>query len=318
MIYRNRKGFNDVKKYVKTINPDLPGQAVQKGYFKDAIEEWKEGGYSAEDIQAWNLYARVKRKKASGFNMFTKYKIGADVESKAWKRLTNCNIYDVTGAGFKVDIKVEGDHSGKLYYGTSKLYMVNEVPGVFSVDKYTFDVTGLSMLTNYYFYIKNTRVNKGGRTGIYSQKTVLYTPIIIDIGSDAIDRTTQWLSAYTVIDYNNPANATGKIHTIELWCAVNMSDVRVGIFYKVGANWSTRDYYSISGTVVAGAKRIYPVDLNVEIGDYIGIYNGWGNMELSTFGGGYCHKSGIWIPCTNQSFGYSPNRTLSLGGIGLA
>lgn len=156
LIYRKRKGFDDIKKYTKTINPDLPGQKIQKGYFKEAIEAWKIDGYSREDIKAWDIYAGTLKKSVSGFNMFARFKIAAGVEGKTWNKLTNCIIYDVTGAGSKVDINVENDFHGILYIGTSKYSMLKEFTGTFSVNKYTYNITGLSKNTRYYFYVKNT------------------------------------------------------------------------------------------------------------------------------------------------------------------
>lgn len=317
LIFRKRKGFSDVKKYTETVNPDLPGQVVQKGYFKDAIEEWKEGGYSAEDTQAWNLYARANRKKVSGFNMFTKFKIGADIEAKTWGRLTNCNIYDVKGSSFKVDINVAGDYTGKLYYGTSKLYMINEVPGVFSVDKYTFAVSGLSVLTNYFFYIKNTAIGKEGRTGIYSRKTTIYTPMDIDIGEPAIYRGSYYTGPRTCVNKGNPANATGKINSVEIYCGTKLVSCKVATFFVVSGNYlSTRDQQYI-GDVEPGETRIIGVDLDVEAGDYIGLYYSVGYWDKSSSGG-----NGLWvstadrIPCVNSSFNLASIAKGSIYGTG--
>jgi len=319
LIYRGRKGFNDVKEYIKTINPDLPDQIIQKGYFKDAIEQWKEGGYSAEDKQAWNLYSRANRILASGFNMFTRFKIIADTCNKIWGKLTNCTIYDIKGNGFKVDINVASDLGGKLYYGTTKLYMKNEVVGVFSVDKYTFNVTGLSMLTQYYFYIKNTAIGKEGRTGIYSQKTTERIPIIINIGNLAVDRASTTSAGYTFINYDNPANHDGKIYTIEMWSVDDLYNAEVAIFEEISPSYfTTRDNVFI-GTVIKGAKRTFPVELNVKVGDYLGIYTPTGRIERDISGyAGLWYANGDKIPCINQWFILLANYTVSLYGIGEA
>ncbi|GAJ07884.1 unnamed protein product, partial [marine sediment metagenome] len=225
LIYRKRKEFDDVKKYTKTVNPDLPGQKIQKGYFKVAINAWQTEGYSDHDIQAWNLYARAKKVKASGFNMFTRFRINTEKEGKTWTKLTNCNIYDVTGEGFKIDIDVENDRSGVLYLGKSKLSMLREFVGVFSVNKYTFTIKGLEDKTKYYFYVKNTSIGEKARTGIYSHYNVgEWLPIPIDIGSPAISRL-YGIGAYTNIDKNNPANESGKIIKIRIHTKAVMTEV---------------------------------------------------------------------------------------------
>lgn len=318
LTFRKRKGFNDVKKYIKTVNPNLPDQVTQKGYFKDGIEEWKEGGYSTEDIEAWNLYSRANRLLASGFNMFMRFKIIAAVANNIWSRLTNCIIYDVVGSGFKVDVNVGGDYSGKLYFGKSKIYMVNEVSGVFSVDKYTFNVTGLSVLTKYYFYIKNTSVGQEGRTGIYSKKTTEFTPVVIDIGNPAIYRDFAFAWNYTIIDLENPANESGKIKSVELWAKTNLLQCEVATFFHVaGNNYSTRDHQYI-GSVTAGAKRTFVVDINVQVGDFIGIYYDTGTIARDYVGGiGLMYAAGDRIPCTNLTFYLKEDDRMSVYGIGV-
>ncbi|GAI09531.1 unnamed protein product, partial [marine sediment metagenome] len=317
LIYRKRKKGNDVKKYTRTVNPDLKGQQTQKGYFKEAINEWTKAGYSSFDIQAWNVYARSKKVTASGFNMFTRLKINADIESKTWERLTNCNIYNVKGKGFKVDINVDGDYLGKLYIGTSKYSMLKEVPGVFSVDKYTFDITGLSLLTRYYFYIENTAIGKEGRTGIYSQKTTEYMPVPIDIGLPAIDRSYYLKEGWTRFNKSNPANATGRIKRIEIYAYNNLLNVKVATFYQVSEyNYSTRDWTTI-GNVPAGSKQIFEVDIEVKEGDFLGMYWSNGYMEADTSGyAGIKQIAGDHIPCENEAVSTLINRGMSEYGIG--
>lgn len=321
LVYRKRKKISDVKKYTKTINPNTPGQQTQKGYFQSAILAWQTDGYSSIDIRAWDIYARAKKVKASGFNMFTRFKIDAAVGSKTWERLTNCNIYDVTGAGFKVDINVDGDYSGKLYFGTSKLYMPNEVIGVFAVNKYTFDVTGLSNLTGYYFFIKNTLAGKEGRTGIYEKSTTEYVPppIPIDVGSEAKYRSNLWDGNRTYINKNNPANATGKITTVQIYTnGYSFYNIKIGTFYEVSPNhFTARESQAVANCFAPGFHE-RTVDLNIVEGDYIGIF--W--IAAATLRANYTGGSGIWkksgdyMNCENEEFSFEDGDILSLYGIG--
>lgn len=319
LIYRKRKGFDDIKKYTKTVNPDLPGQKIQKGYFKEAILAWGSEGYSQKDIQAWNVYARSKKVITSGFNRFASHRIIAEKEGLAWTKLTNCSIYDVIGEGFKVDINVSSDQSGILYLGISKYSMLKEFPGTFSIDKYTFNITGLEKRTKYYFYIKNTSTGKSGRTGIYCQKTTEKIPVLIDIGSPAIVRGNYTaVGPYTHVDRNNPANTSGKITSVEIYAYISMGGVKVATFYVVEGNYlSTRDYEYI-GTVDSGAKRTFPVDIDVAEGDYIGLFHSNGRIYMvSTGGGGYWRKNIDAVPCTNLLFSRGVTNILSLYGTGV-
>ncbi|MBA7552307.1 hypothetical protein ES705_44865 [subsurface metagenome] len=253
--------------------------------------------------------------------MFTGFKIAAAKEGKTWTKLTNCNIYDVTDEGFKGDINVESDLSGKLYIGTSKFSMLKEFTGVFSVNKYTFTVTGLSKQKRYYFYIKNTSIEEEGRTGIYCQKTGIKVALDIDIGCPAIWREYLYSSnIYTIVNIGNPANEEGKIKSIEIFCSANrvLKGVTVATFYVVDGNrLSTRDYEYI-GDVEYGEKRIFAVDIDVVKGDYIGFVSSDSSYIFLDISGGenLWFKLGNFIPCINEVFGVDYGCVISLYGTG--
>lgn len=142
----------------------------------------------------------------------------------------------------------------------------------------------------------------------------------IDIGSPAIDRNVSWGTIRTTINKDNPANLSGKITSVEIWAKENMSNCEVATFYVVSGNsLSTRDTQAV-GSVTAGSKQTFEVDLNVEEGDYLGIYYTAGDIELSS-----ADYVGVWhsgpdtsdlIPCTNHEFGYTATKTMSLYGTG--
>lgn len=137
----------------------------------------------------------------------------------------------------------------------------------------------------------------------------------IDIGTAATDRG-EPLSPSTRIIITNPANLTGKITSVEIWAEVTMGSVEVATFFLVsGNNYSTRDYEAI-GTVTSGAKRTFTVDLDVHIGDYIGIYYVTGNLSGEAGGGDNRWKTGDHIPCTNFLFSVSTAQA-SLYGTGV-
>ena len=253
--------------------------------------------------------------------MFLGERINAAKASKTWTKLTNCNIYDVNGEGFKVDINVENDFSGILYLGTSKFSMLKEFAGIFSVNKYTFTVKGLSKQTRYYFYIKNTSIGEEGRTGIYCQKTGVKFALDIDIGCPAIMREYAYSdNIYTIINEGNPANESGKIKSIEIYSAngIILIGVTVATFYVVNGNrLSTRDHVYI-GDIAPGEKRIFAVDLDVVKGDYIGfVSSDSSNIQVDTSGGDNTwYKLGNFIPCTNEIFGVDYGWVISLYGTG--
>lgn len=137
----------------------------------------------------------------------------------------------------------------------------------------------------------------------------------IDVGGEAINRAYSYIEGRTLVAKDNPANATGKITTVEIWAFEQLLNCEVAIFFVVsGDNLSTRSTVAI-GTVAAGSKQTFPVDLDVEAGDYIGIYYTDGKIEIDDSVAGMWEKEGDYIPCINEAFGavaYVP----SLYGIG--
>lgn len=138
----------------------------------------------------------------------------------------------------------------------------------------------------------------------------------IDIGMEATDRSTHYTTA-TLIGRGNPANASGKITSVEIYAYLTLYNCEVATFYETDTNeFSTRDYEAI-GNVTAGSKQTFTVDLDVAAGDYIGIYYSTGAIERDDSGDGYWYiVSADHIPCTKQAFTFASSRTISLYGTG--
>ena len=139
----------------------------------------------------------------------------------------------------------------------------------------------------------------------------------IDIGEPAIDRGSQIYYSRTFVNQGNPANESGSITSVEIWANITINNCEVATFYVVsGNNLSTRDTEFI-GTVTAGSKQTFEVNLDVQAGDYIGIWVPSGAMEYETSGGG-----GMWrneedqIPCSDVSFSLYADYVVSLYGTG--
>jgi hypothetical protein len=146
-----------------------------------------------------------------------------------------------------------------------------------------------------------------------------YTPPNpIDVGSAAINRGSA-KSTRTCIGKDNPANASGKITSVEIWAQANLSNVEVATFFVVsGNNLSTRDTHVI-GSVTAGSKQTFSgLDIDVEAGDYIGIYFSGGFIEndISGHSGVWSDNGGDFIPCTDHTFSVLHGNAISLYGTG--
>lgn len=138
----------------------------------------------------------------------------------------------------------------------------------------------------------------------------------IDVGGQAIDRNDYNELTKTWIVKENPANATGKITTVEIWANQDLAGAIVAIFTQGVANvFTARDSHSI-GNITAGSKQTFEVDLNVVEGDFIGLYWTSGRMEWSSTGDGDWNYDGNATSGVDLEFSFRANKAGSIYGIG--
>jgi len=108
----------------------------------------------------------------------------------------------------------------------------------------------------------------------------------IDVGSAATDRGSTLGGGYTALTLDNPANDTGTLVSMEIWCSIlNLSNVKAGTFSGTAPDFTPRDFETI-GTVATGSKQVFSgLDCTVNTGDYIGFYCSAGSIDLDTSGG---------------------------------
>lgn len=172
LVYMSWKGIDDVRQYVIPANPNSAGQQTQRGYFTNAVTDWHEAGYNADDVEAYNLAALAAKEALSGFNIHNRYHIDLSVAGKTWYPLTEVAVSSITSSGASVAVNVSADKTGKLYLGTSKTTMNTVFTGTFTTDHYDFTIDSLSALTKYYFFIQNEESASGGKSGIYTFSTI--------------------------------------------------------------------------------------------------------------------------------------------------
>ena len=125
---------------------------------------------------------------------------------------------------------------------------------------------------------------------------------VIDIGNPAIDRATSVLGTSTIIDANNPANASGTITSVEIYVEQTYpsGDVYVAIFDEVDTDtFTARDREKI-GTDIAAGYHQYSVNLTVEAGDYIGWYGT--TIDKDSGGLGMWFLGGDQTECSSTVF----------------
>jgi hypothetical protein len=115
--------------------------------------------------------------------------------------------------------------------------------------------------------------------GQYGVPTVSRCTADLDIGVPAIDRVSSDGPGWTLIQKENPANASGTINFVVIYAKTNLTDCDVATFYETGTDTLTCRSVAHIGDVPAGSEQIFShLSLTVEAGDYIGIYSG-GTIE---------------------------------------
>jgi len=138
----------------------------------------------------------------------------------------------------------------------------------------------------------------------------------IDIGSPAIEQEGSVLKEFTHIGKENPANASGKINKIEIWAYENLFNTIVATFTQVAENVFTARDSQYIGTVISGSKQTFSVDLEVAEGDFIGIYFTSGKCMMHFAGVGRWALYGDQSSCSEATFNFTADRTISLYGTG--
>ncbi|MBD3268488.1 hypothetical protein GF373_17610 [bacterium] len=97
------------------------------------------------------------------------------------------------------------------------------------------------------------------------------------VGPECTDRTSTLNPGYTYISRDFPSERSGVLDHVCVWFAEGHQDayrVKVGTFSCAGPDCTVRDS-TILGHVARGRKVCFDVSLDVEVGDYIGVY--WGS-----------------------------------------
>ncbi len=316
IIYSENKGIKTAKRYKVPFNPDSDNQKDQRGFMANAVLAWKTDGYTALDIEAWNLFASIQKKTLTGYNMFLREWINNTKAGLTWHPMWNCVIEDPTHMSCDVYINYYTNNEHRLRSGTSKYVMLKSTAPTRVDGKYKYPISGLEQNTRYYFYVGPWFPGLSERTGIYSFKTLPYTPPPVDIGSEAVDRTNSIGDVHTLVDETNPANASGTITEVEIYKYSSYGNIKVGIFHQVAGNFlSTRSWVDL-GTPPQGYSK-HVVSLAVQEGDYIGICTGSGSIDFDYSGTGWWDIGSDQIPCTNVEFTYAANRAVSVKGTGI-
>jgi len=140
----------------------------------------------------------------------------------------------------------------------------------------------------------------------------------IDVGAAAVDREDSLAFGNTYIGKENPANLGGKITKVAVWILGNAVGVKAAIFQNTSGDIFTARDSQLLGDLGVGYHEI-AVDLDVEAGDYIGVFvsdAGAGKVVRDLSGEGYWYLEGDQTACTDTTFTWTADRTISAYGTG--
>lgn len=173
LVYFSWKGLDVVRSYVIPANPNTSSQQTQRGYFSNAVELFHDTEFQDVDRSALNLAASVEKNAMSGFNWFIKKVVEALKLGNTFNPLYNADISSITKNSATVKIDCEANKTAKLYWGTTKTFLPNEVSGTYGTGTWEFSLTDLPSNSLIYFKVKNTADDESGITGIYYFKTLV-------------------------------------------------------------------------------------------------------------------------------------------------
>lgn len=123
MVYFPWKGINAVRSYVVPANPNTAGQQGVRGWFKDAVLQWRSLGFTALDRSSYNAWALLDARSLSGFNEYMSGNMKVRSTGKTYSypynlRLTSDNVGQLS---IKVKAKDDvSDYTVTAYYDTKQ------------------------------------------------------------------------------------------------------------------------------------------------------------------------------------------------------
>lgn len=167
------KGVQAVRMHVFPAQPRTEDQLEVRADFKSHVDAWHDAQFKAVDKAAWNLYAGVTKRAASGFNEFVGFfrKAYDAALQKSYAR--DMEVTANTGGSMTMTINVSDDtvRDITLYYGYSKTYIPYTATATQSAGNvWTVTITDLVVGAELYFFWMETVATHYGRTGIYKEE----------------------------------------------------------------------------------------------------------------------------------------------------
>lgn len=169
------KGIQAVRTHVYPSQPRTAAQIALRNDFKSHVDAWHDALMLAVDKAAWNLYAGVTKRAASGFNEFLSFfrKFYDPADNKDYVR--SMAVSGNTGGNMTLNMNCSDDtpRNVTVYYGYSKTFMPYTATAArVAPNDWQATLAGLTVGAFLYFYAIDEVATYYGRTGIYKEEVL--------------------------------------------------------------------------------------------------------------------------------------------------
>jgi len=170
IVYFPWKGIQCVRTHVYPAQPRTGPQLAVRADFSNHIDAWHAITNLAADKVAWNLFASVSKRAASGFNEFVGFcraqLKGGDTLAYLNSLLVTVNASGTVTGTFKST--EDGARNITVYWGYSKTFMPSMVTATrTSANLWGWSITGVTTEVDIYVTVVELATDHQGRTGIY-------------------------------------------------------------------------------------------------------------------------------------------------------
>ena len=226
-----------------------------------------------------------------------------------------------TGENWTVEFETEGKADLKIIPDDQATIDDDEFTGLYCDEQ----KVNPQILENDVIFYPNWQCAGIGKVIHYTKKTgkhtlrfefgdqIAYAYNAIWIGADVKDRPDTTNPGSTVITLVSPSTGAGNLYQVKLYAYNAMYDVKVGTFSRSGAVFTSRDSYTIGYISSGGLKTYSGLTIEVQSGDYIGIYWSAGYLDATWTSNDSYLKGGDQFGQGAQTYTYESHR-ISLGG----
>jgi len=170
IVYFPWKGIQCVRTHVYPAQPRTGPQLAVRADFTNHIDAWHDALMLAADKVAWNLFASVSKRAASGFNEFVGFCRSVLVSGDTLSYLRSLVVVSNTGGTVSGTFKSSDDTARNItvYYGYSKTFIPSSVMATRTgANTWTWSIPGLTSDVYFYLYAIDQVSTYQGRTGIF-------------------------------------------------------------------------------------------------------------------------------------------------------